>query len=109
MRLLGDGPIVDPNKNDQNVPELDQVHSVLLYFNVVQNDYLQNSKLLYTFVFVPSNYFGQLLFVEPKALIQSKTTNSIFDHIEIRFTDQNNNSLQIEDSVSVTLFIQNKL
>ena len=107
MALLGDGPIVDQNKNDVNVPELEQVHSVLLHCNVVHNDYLQNSRLLYTFV--PDNTFGQLLSVEPKALIQSKTTDSIFDHIEIWFTDQNNNSLQIEDSVSVTLIIQNKL
>ena len=107
MALLGDGPIVDQNKNDVNVPELERVHSVLLHCNVVHNDYLQNSRLLYTFV--PDNTFGQLLSVEPKALIQSKTTDSIFNHIEIWFTDQNNNSLQIEDSVSVTLIIQNKL
>ena len=107
MRLLGDGPIIDTNKNGDNVPELGNVHYVLLHCNVVQNDYLQNSKLLYTFV--PNKDFGQLLSVQPKPLIQSKTTDSIFDHIEIWFTDQNNNSLQLEDSVSVTLIIQNKL
>ena len=50
--------------------------------------------------------FGPLLSIEPKALIQSETTDSIFDHIEIWFTDQNNNLLQIEDSVSVTLIIK---
>ena len=50
--------------------------------------------------------FGQLLSNQPKALIQSKTTDSLFDHIEIWFTDQNNNPLQIEHSVSVTLIIQ---
>ena len=46
MALLGDGPIVDRDKNGQNVPELEQVDSVLLHCNVVHNDYLQNSKLL---------------------------------------------------------------
>ena len=107
IRLLGDCPIIDTNKNGVNVPELEQVHSVLLHCNVVKNDYLQNSKLLYTFV--SNNAFVQLLFIQPKALIQSKTTDSIFDHIEFWFTDQNNNSLQIEDSVNVTLIIQNKL
>ena len=81
MTLLGDGPIFDQNKNGLNVPELEQAHSVLLHCNVVHNDYLQNSKLLYTFV--PDNAFGQLLSIQPKALIQSKTTDSIFDHIEI--------------------------
>ena len=106
MRLLGDGPIIDIDKNGVNVPELKQAHSVLLHCNVVHNDYLQNSKLLYTFV--PDKAFGQLLSIQPKALIQSKTTDSIFDHIEICFTDQNNNSLQIKDSVSVALMIQTR-
>ena len=50
MRLLGDGPIIDTNGNGVNVPELENVHSLLLHCNIVQNDYLQNSKLLYTFV-----------------------------------------------------------
>ena len=107
MRLLCDGPITDSDKNGKNIPEIEQVHSVLLRCNVAHNDYLQNSKLLYTFV--PKNAFGQLLSIQAKALIQSKTTDSIFDHIEIRFTDQNNNSLQYEDSVSVSLIIQNRL
>ena len=82
MRLLGDGPVIDTDKNGNNVPELVNLESVLLHCNVAHNDYLQNSKLLYT--------------------------DSIFDHIEIWFTDQNNNSLQIEDGVSVTLIIQTK-
>ena len=107
MELLGDGPIIDQNKNSKNVPKLENVESVLLHCNVAHNDYLQNSKLLYTFV--PDNAFGQLLSIQPKALIQSKTTDSMFNHIEIWFTDQNNNLLQIEDSVSVTLIIQSKL
>ena len=71
----------------------------------VQNDYLQNSKLLYEFV--PDKTFGQLISVKPIVFIQCKTSASIFDYIEIWFTDQNNNSLQIEDKVSVTLIIQN--
>ena len=107
MKLLGDGPIIDTDKNCVNVPELEIVHSVLLHCNVCHNDYLQNSKLLYTFV--PNNAFGQLLSIQPKALIQSKTTESIFDYIEIWFTDQNNNPLQIEDNLNITLIIQTKI
>ena len=94
-------------KNGVNVPELEKVHSVLLHCNVVQNDYLQNSKLFYSFV--PGNAFEQLLSIQPKALIQSKTIDYIFDHIAVWFTDQNNNFLQLEDSVSVTIIIQNKV
>ena len=50
MKLLGDGPIIDKYKNDDNVLELEQVHSVLIDCNAVNNDYLQNSKLLYSFI-----------------------------------------------------------
>ena len=64
MKSLGDGAIIDTNGNDNNVPELEQVHSVLIHSNVVHNDYLQNSKLLYCFV--PDKGFGQLLNIEPK-------------------------------------------
>ena len=35
MKLLGDGPITDTNKNRKNVPELEIVHSVLVHCNVV--------------------------------------------------------------------------
>ena len=86
------------------MPELEQVHSVLRHCNVVQNDYLQNSKLLYTFF--PDKSFGQLLVIELKALVQSKTTDSVFDYVEIWITYQNNRSLQIEDSVNAALIIQ---
>ena len=68
IRLLGDGPIVDTNKNSENVPKLEQVRFVLLHYNVVRNDHLKNSKLLYTFV--PSDDFGKLLFLEPNVLEQ---------------------------------------
>ena len=56
QKLLGDGPIIDEDKNSKNVPQLDQVEYVLLHCNIVQNDYLQNSKLLYEFV--PEKTFG---------------------------------------------------
>ena len=105
QKLLGDGPIIDKNKVSKNFPQLDQVEYVLLHCNIVQNDYLQNSKLLHEFV--PDKTFGQLISVKPPVFIQCKTTDTIFDYIEIWFTDQDNNSLQIEDKLSVTLIIQN--
>ena len=76
-----------------------------MHYNLVRNQYLQNSKLLYEFV--PDKRFGQLISVKPPVFIQCKTSDTLFDYIEIWFTDQNNKSLQIEDKVSVTLIIQN--
>ena len=105
QKLLGDRSVIDEDKNSKSVPKLDQVEYVLLHCNIVQNDYLQNSKLLYEFV--PDKNFGQLISVKPPGFVQCKTSGTIFDYIEIWFTDQNNDSLQIEDKVSVTLIIQN--
>ena len=105
QKLLGDEPIIDKDKNIKNFPQLDQVEYVLLHCNLVQNDYLQNSKLLYEFV--SDKLFGKLISVKPPAFIKCKTSDSNFGYIEIRFTDQNNKSLQIEDKVSLTLIIQN--
>ena len=106
MALLGDGPIIDTNKNGDNVPELEQVHSVLIHCNAVHNDYLQDSKLLH--FFVPDKSFGQLISIQPKELIQSKATGSIFNYVEIWFIDQNNRPLQIEGSVNIALIIQTR-
>ena len=50
MRLLGDGPIIDTTKNGENVPRLKIVRNVLVFCNLVENVYLQDSKLLLSFV-----------------------------------------------------------
>ena len=105
QKLLGDEHVIDKNKDSQNVPQLDLVEYVLLHCNLVQNDYLQNSKLLYEFV--PDKKFGQLISVKLPVFIQCKTSDTLFDYIEIWFNDQNNKSLKIEHTVSVTLIIQN--
>ena len=96
QKLLSDGPIIDKDKVSKNVPQLEQVEYVLLHCNIVQNDYLQNSKLLYEFV--PGKTFGQLISVKPPAFIQCKTSDSIFNYIGISFTDQNNNSSSFDYS-----------
>ena len=46
MKLLGDGPIIDTTKNGENVPRLKSVRNVLVFCNLVENAYLQDSKLL---------------------------------------------------------------
>ena len=104
QKLLGDGPLIDKDKKRKNVPQLHQVEYVLLHCNLVSNQYLQNSKLLYKFA--PNKSFGQFISVKPPVFIQCKTSDTIFDYIEI-WLHQNNKSLQIEDKVSVTLIIQN--
>ena len=73
--LLGDGPLIDKDKKRKNVPQLDQAEYVLLHYNLVSNQYLQNSKLLYEFV--PNKSFGQLTSVKPPVFIQCKASDTI--------------------------------
>ena len=84
MRLLGDGPIIDTTKNNQNVPKLENVRNVLVFCNLVENTYLQESKLLFSFV--PNSRFGSLLSITPQVLEYCDTVDSIFDYTEILFT-----------------------
>ena len=52
---------------------------VLIHCNIVNNDYQQDSKVLYTFV--PNKSFGQLLDMSPKNFTFLKTFNSEFSYI----------------------------
>ena len=104
MRLLGDGPIIDTIKNGENVPKLETVRNVLVFCSLVQNVYLQDSKLLFSFV--PNFRFGSLLSITPQVLKYCDTVDSIFDYIEISFTDQNGRPLEIDDDITASIIIK---
>ena len=104
MRLLGSTKKdVDANKNSENVPKLESVEVVLVHCNLVNNNYQQASKVLFTFV--PNKQFGQLINIAPHSLTMLSTTNTEFSFIEVWFTDQNSEPLEIEDNVNLTLII----
>ena len=51
MKLLGSTKIkVTKDKNAQKVPHLEITEVVLVHCNIVNNDYQQDSRVLYTFV-----------------------------------------------------------
>ena len=81
MRLLGDGPITDTTKNGENVPKLEIVRNVLVFCNLVQNAYLQDSILLFSFV--PNSRFGSLRSITLQMLKYCDTVDSIFDYKKI--------------------------
>ena len=94
---------IDADKNSENVPRLENVEVVLVHCNLVNNSYQQALRVLFTFV--PNKQYRQLLSISPNSLIFLKTMNTEFSEIEIWFTDQNNNSLEIEDNVNISLII----
>ena len=94
---------ITKDENGKNVPRLKITEIVLIHWNIFNNDYQQDSKVLYTFV--PNTSFGQLLDISPKDFKFLKTFNLEFWYIEVWFTDQNSISLEIEDKINVTLVI----
>ena len=58
MKSLGsNNSKISKDKNDENVPHLRITEVVLIQCNVVNNDYQQDWRVLYTFV--PNKAFGQ--------------------------------------------------
>ena len=94
---------ITEEKNGENVPHLEVVEVVLIHCNTVDNNYQQNSRILYKFV--PNKPFGSLLEISPPNHIFLKTFNSEFQENKVWFTDQNNNPLEIEDNINITTMI----
>ena len=69
---------------------------------MVNNDYQQDLRVLYTFV--SNKSFGSLLDISPSNHIFLKTFNSEYDEILVWFTDQN--SQPLEDRINLTMVIK---
>ena len=77
MNLLGSTESkITKDKNGENVPHLEILELVLIHCNIVNNNYWQNSQILY--IFVPNKPFGSLLEISPPSHIFLKTFNSEF-------------------------------
>ena len=87
MKLLGSTEKkIAKDKNGENVPHLEIPAVVLVHYNIVNNDYQWDSRVLYTFVLNKS--FGSLSEVSPTNIIPLKIFNSEFQYIKVWFTDQ---------------------
>ena len=75
---------ITKNKNGKNLPHLEIKAVVLVHGNIVNNDYQQDSRVLYTFV--PNKSLGSLLEMFQKNIFL-KTFNLEFLNIEVWFTD----------------------
>ena len=95
---------ITKDKNSKNVLHLEITEVVLVHCDIVNNDYQQDSRILYTFV--PNKPFGRLLEISPTNYIFLKTFNSEYDEIKVWFTDQNSQPLEIEDRINLTIVIK---
>ena len=108
IRLLGSAKkVVDKDKNGVIVPKLESVEVVLVHCNFVKNDYQHSSKVLFSFV--RNKQFGQLINISPPPPTMMNTVNTKISYVEVWFTDQSSKALEIEDSVNLTLIIEQTL
>ena len=55
--------IFDQEKDGKDVPKLESVEVVLVHCNLINSNYQQASKVLFTFV--PNKQFDQVITIEP--------------------------------------------
>ena len=68
MKILGSTKSkIIKDENRENEPHLETTEVILVHCNIVNNNYWQYSRVLYTFV--PINLFGQLFDISSKILI----------------------------------------
>ena len=78
---------ITKEENGENVPHFEIAEVVLVYCNIVNNDYQHDSRVLHAFI--PNKLLGQLLDISP--------FNPEFSYTEVWFTEQNSKALEIED------------
>ena len=82
MKLLGSTENkIAKDKNRKNVPHLEITEVVIVHCNLVNSDYQQDSRVLYTFA--PNTPFGRLLQISPKNHIVLKTFSSEFKDMRV--------------------------
>ena len=105
MKLLGSTKSkTTKDENGENVPDLENTELVLVHCNLVNNDYQQDSRILYTLAL--NKPFGSLLETSPTSHIFLKTFNTEIQEIKLLFADQTNKPLEIEDKINLTLIIK---
>ena len=90
-------------KNGGNVPHLEITEVVLVHSNIVNKDYQEDLRVLYTFFH--NKLFGELLDISPQNFIFSETIDSEFPYIKVWFTYHNSKSPDAEDKINITLVI----
>ena len=86
------------------MPHIETPEVVLVHCNIANNDYQQDSRILYAFV--QNKPFGSLLEISPASHIFLKTFNSEYDDIIVWLTDQNSKPLEIKDRINLTMVIK---
>ena len=83
------------------MPKLESVEVVLVHCKLVENDYQHESKVLFSFSFVPNKQFGQLINILPNPLTMMNTFNTELPYIEVWFTDESSKTREKENTKEI--------
>ena len=94
---------ITKNEKGENVLHLETTEIVLVYCNIVNNDYQLGSRALNTFF--PNKSLRQKWDIEPTNFIFLKTFNSEFSYTEVWFMNQDFKPLEMRGKINITLVI----
>ena len=95
------------NSSHLEIAEVVQILKlVLVHCNIVILSIMIIKKIQESYTFVPNKPIGSSLEISPANHIFLKTFNSEFQDIEVWFTDQNSQPLEIEDRINLPLVIK---
>ena len=95
--------LTNTEANGKLVPHLERVDTIEIHCNLVDNRVTYDSSVLYSFS--PNDSFGNLLTIKPFFLETCYCRNATFSYIEVWFTDQDGEALDVEDKISVRIGI----
>ena len=94
---------ITKDKNGENVPPVEDAELIIVYCNIINNNYQRDSRILYEFV--PNKPGGSLLEILPPNHIFLRTFNSEFQKIKVWFTDKNSKPLEVAHKINLTLIV----
>ena len=103
---------VTKDENGKNLSHLETTEVVLVHCNIANSivnniamiiNKIQESCIICSICSITP--FVQLIDISPKTFVFLKTSNLDFSWIEVWFTDQNSQPLDIEDKINITLVI----
>ena len=97
----GQATLTNGDYNGLNPARIERVNNVLVHCSLVNNKILYDSSIIYAFV--PNSSFGSLLEFNPNYSFWRNTRNASYNYVEVWFTDQENEPLEIEDDVLVEI------
>jgi len=87
-------------------PQVSPLSCILVHCNLINNNFSSIPSVMYTFTDDGADYGGKVS-INPNNLLFNDVPNGAYNYIELRFTDQSNNSISFLDpAITILLVLQ---